>query len=321
MSKPNKSDFASPIDAPYKLEDLVIVTVTFHPDLDVLRAQMDQLPYGSLKVIVDNASEPNARSALRDLSESMANVCLVENIENIGLAAALNQGVQRGRELRPEAPWCLLLDQDSEPHSDCVQALFDGLQLLMRRGEQVGCVGPLLIDAKTGLSHGFHQMTSWYWRRVYPPIGSEAPVSCTNLNGSGTLMSIDLFLQLEGLDESLFIDHVDTEWSFRLLARGYTLWGVPNAIFKHRMGEGSLRYWLFGWRVWPSRSPARHRYLFRNALWLMRRPYVPRVWKCWAGVKLALTAVLHILFDHRRGSQLRSMVQGLRNGVAEHLHD
>jgi len=98
-------------------------------------------------------------------------------------------------------------------------------------------VGPLLIDIKTGLSHGFHQATSWRWQRAYPKAGSSEPVSCTNLNGSGTLMRIELFELLGGLEESLFIDHIDTEWSFRVLAHGYTLWGIPGAILQHRMGD------------------------------------------------------------------------------------
>jgi len=107
---------------------------------------------------------------------------------------------------------------------------------------------------------------------------------------------------------------VDTEWAFRVLAQGYTLWGVPQAVFKHRMGQGSLSYWLCGWRVWPARSAARHRFLFRNAMWLTRRSYVPTVWKSWALVKLTLTFAVHGLFDPQRGAQMAAMLQGLREG-------
>jgi rhamnosyltransferase len=140
-------------------------------------------------------------------------------------------------------------------------------------------------------------------------------VPCTNLNGSGTLVPIELFLQLGGLDEALFIDHVDTEWSFRVLAADLGLRGIPAAVFKHRMGQSSVRYWLLGWRIWPSRSPQRHYFLFRNAVLLMRRPYVPRVWKFWAVVKLALTAIMHGLFDRERRAQWRQMRQGVREGL------
>lgn len=301
-------------DEAFQWADLVTVTVTFHPDLPLLRSQLQALPQDCLKLLVDNASSADAQRALRALCAAIPNMHIVMNEANVGLAAALNQGVALAQHMRLSARFCLLLDQDSEPEPGSLAALVVGFMDLRARGEPVACVGPLLIDAATGLSHGFHQATHWRWRRVYPFAGSAGPVRCTNLNGSGTLVPINLFSQLGGLDESLFIDHVDTEWSFRVLAQGYTLWGIPKAIFKHRMGQGSLRYWLFGWRVWPSRSPSRHRYLFCNALRLMRRPYVPKVWKLWAVVKLTLTFAVHTLFDPHRIVQIRGMFQGVRDG-------
>lgn len=300
---------------------LVTVTVTFHPEPHLLRMQLSGLPRDCLKIIVDNASNEMERLSLRCLKAEFQHVHILENADNSGLATALNQGVRLGKELRPNALWCLLLDQDSELQGDCVAELWKSMNALTQQGERVGCVGPLLVDVKTGLSHGFHQMTPWRWRRTYPAFGDDAPVRCSNINGSGTFMSIDLFLKLKGLDEPLFIDHVDTEWSFRLLAHGYTLWGIPKATLLHRMGETSLRFWLLGWRVWPDRSPQRHRYLFRNAVWLIHRPYIPSVWKFWAVVKLTLTMVVHGAFDSRRSIQLKNMLLGLKQGMSENGND
>jgi rhamnosyltransferase len=296
------------------LSELATVTVTYNPNHNMLRTQLLALPANSLKIIVDNASPPETRKEFRILRDIVPNMHLVENADNVGLAVALNQGVNLARALRPHATWCLLLDQDSEPQPGSIPALLAAMENLLRRGIKVGSIGPLLVDADIGLSHGFHQATHWRWRRVYPPAGSAEPVPCTNLNGSGTLMPMELFAIAGGLDESFFIDHIDTEWSFRLLAHGYTLWGIPQALFRHRMGQRSLRYWLFGWRLWPHRSPLRHYYLFRNALWLMKRSYVPFVWKFWASVKLTLTLVVHMLFDPERRAQLLAMIQGLRDG-------
>jgi rhamnosyltransferase len=81
------------------------------------------------------------------------------------------------------------------------------------------------------------------------------------------------------------------------------------------MGERSLRFWLFGWRLWPARSANRHFYLFRNAVWLMRRDEVPRVWKFWAVIKLALTSLVHGVFDPDRRAQLAAMARGVREGM------
>lgn len=293
---------------------LVTITVTFNPEIDVLRAQLNALPQGCMKLVIDNASDANLQKTIRNITQSFSRTHFVVNTRNLGLAAAINQGVNLARKLLPEARYCLLLDQDSEPEPGALETLTIAFETLLSRGEHIACAGPRLVDAITGLQHGFHQATSWRWRRIYPATGIQTPIPCTNLNGSGTLTLIDLFLELGSLEEGLFIDHVDTEWAFRVRAKGYTLWGIPNAVFKHRMGQNSLRYWLFGWRIWPARSPLRHRFLFRNALWLMQRPYVPLIWKLWAVVKLLLTFTVHALFDPQRGAQVRAMTHGLREG-------
>lgn len=294
---------------------LATLCVSFEPDVDVLRRQFAALPEGCFRLVVDNGSAPAAVRALQELINGTPRAALLCNADNRGLAAAINQGVAEIRRAWPRLTHVLLLDQDSEPVADCVERLLRAWALLDDGRLRLGAVGPQLFDADTGLSHGFHQMTRWRWRRAYPAASDATPVPLANINGSGTLIRIDTFAALGGLDESLFIDHVDTEWSFRLLAAGYALRGVPHAQMLHRMGRRGLRWWLLRWRVWPARAPARHRFLFRNTVWLMRRPYVPVVWKVWAAAKLALTAALHGLFDPARGAQLAAMWCGLREGL------
>lgn len=299
---------------------LAVLCVSFEPDIDVLRRQFAALPLGSARLVVDNGSTPVVVRALRELIDATPQARLLCNAENRGLAAAINQGVAELRRTAAQCTHVLLLDQDSEPEADCIERLLQAWALLDDGRMRVGAIGPQLLDADTGISHGFHQMTCWRWRRTYPAAADATPVALANLNGSGTLMRIDLFTTLGGLDEALFIDHVDTEWSFRLLAAGYALCGVPQARMVHRMGQRGLRWWLLRWRVWPARAPARHRLLFRNTVWLMHRPYVPAVWKCWAAVKLALIALLHGLFDPARSAQLSAMWQGAREGLHAPRH-
>ncbi|OZB58608.1 MAG: glycosyl transferase family 2 [Thiomonas sp. 13-66-29] len=288
------------------------ITVTFNSDIGLLRTQLEALPRESLKLAVDNASQPETLRGIQALVSQTPNAQLLRNDENLGLAAAVNRGVRAVRDAAPTARFVLLLDQDSEPALGSVAALVAGFDALQARGERVGCVGPMLLDVATGLPHGFHQCTSWRWKRVYPASGATAPVPCANINGSGTLVPIDLFLELGGLEDSLFIDHVDTEWAFRMQAHGYQLFGIPQAVFRHRMGDASHRIWLFGWRVWPVRSPRRHYFLYRNAVVLMRRPYVPQVWKVWAVAKLVMTTCVTLATGPKRLAQMRSMASGVR---------
>jgi rhamnosyltransferase len=301
-------------NAPIDTATLATVTVTFNPEIPLLEAQLRALPPACNKIIVDNASTPEVAEKVKRLVEQIPNARLLYNDDNIGLAAAVNRGVRAVSELQPQLGFVLLLDQDSQPEPGCIDNLVAAFRTLEQRGEKVGCVGPLLLDAQTGLTHGFHQCTRWRWKRVYPPAGSATPVPCANLNGSGTLVRTELFLRLGGLEEPLFIDHVDTEWAFRVQAHRYSLWGVPNSVFSHQMGMASRRIWCMGWRLWPDRSPQRHYYLFRNAIILTRRAYVPLVWKTWAIAKLTVTAFVTLILGPSRCEQGTNMVSGIRDG-------
>jgi rhamnosyltransferase len=291
---------------------LAVVTVSYNPDPEILARQLAQLPATALKVIVDNGSRSELRSSVKRAAEECGAI-VVHNVTNRGLPAALNQGVHYAQEVRPGCRFLLLLDQDTEPGRTGVEHLLASYGRIATLAGKPCCVGPRLVDVGTGLDHGFHQIRGWRWSRNFPLPGSTKPIPVANLNGSGTLMPVDLFNELAGLEEDFFIDHVDTEWSFRVLAAGYGLYGVPNVAFSHRMGARSLRFWWFGWRIWPDRPPLRHYYLFRNAVRLMRRNYVPRIWKVWAIAKLSITFVICVLFDRRRIEQTRNMIRGIRH--------
>lgn len=301
------------------LASIASITVTFNPDVDILRLQLQNLPGEVLKVVVDNASSPTVIHEIRRVVRSFENSVLVENESNVGLPAAINIGVRHVSKTTTDRVFFLFLDQDSEPVGDSVVVLHDAYLELERDGLNPGCVGPRLIDATTGLEHGFHHRRGAHRGRVRPARCSSTPVSCSTLNCSGTFTSKSLYEKLGGYEDAFFMDHLDTEWSFRVSAAGYGLYGIPGALFMHRMGERSLKFWLLGWKIWPYRSPGRHYYLFRNATLLIRRGYVPRNWKFLAVVKLVATMLVHAAFDAERTEQLHQMARGIRAGAGDPL--
>lgn len=288
------------------------ITVTFKPDSALVVNQLRALPDDWLRLVVDNGTSDEEWEPVAQAVIGLPGVVVLRLGANLGLAAAQNRGMQHLAACG-SCTHVLLLDQDSEPLPGSANALADAYSDLVACGHPVGAVGPLLRDPISGVQHGFHRVVGWYWARI-SPIGG-APVLCGCLNGSGTFMELNIALSLGGMDEGLFIDHVDTDWSFRLLASGHRLYGVPSSVFLHRMGDRTTRLWLFGWRVWPVRSPQRHRYLFRNALLLLRRPYVPRIWKVWAVVKLGFTIGVFALSGPQRVVQVGNMLAGILDGV------
>lgn len=288
-----------------------VVTVTYQPDFEKLARQCDALDPELSWVLVDNGSSAGHVAFIEQLIVRRGNARLLRNETNTGLAAALNQGVAA-----LGSDFVLLLDQDSEPLGGAIKALVEGYLQLDAAGCGVACVGPELLDESTGGSHGFHQMKRGLWVRKYPSPGETAPVPCANLNGSGTLVRVSYFREMSGLTESLFIDHVDTDWAFRVLHQGSQLYGIPGARFVHSMGEEGIRFWVLGWHVWPRRSPARHYYLFRNTVFLLKARYVPRVWKFWAVIKMLLTIAVYAACDRSRFEHLRKMCKGICHGLS-----
>ena len=305
-----------------KMDAFVAVTVTFHPDLSVLARQMAALRELAAVVIVDNGSTLTEVEGLRALaSQASCRIFVVDVGQNLGLASGLNLGVAEAKRHVPGATGVLLLDQDSEFPDDAPGKLLARLNQLQAERGTACCVGPSMNDISTGMSHGFHHIVGgWRWSRTYPASMGNLPMSVDNLNGSGTTMPLMLYELLGGMDADLFIDHVDTDWSFRVLAAGGMLFGDPTISFTHRMGEAGRRVWLLGWRVWPERSPFRHRFLYRNTLILLRRPYVPLVWKCWALAKMTVTFVITLAIDSRRSAQVRAMYAGVAEGWRRKPH-
>ena len=292
--------------------DLACITVTYHPDPEVLRYQLCALPCESSKVLVDNGSPETLLAELEALLADVANWEILRLGKNVGLAAATNIGADH-ISLAGKARLLLILDQDSEPCPDSVTQLMKAFDSLSSAGLPIGAVGPALLDPTTNHRHGFHVIDGLRWRRIDPDGGP--PVRCDSLNGSGTLVDLALFQKLGGLEAALFIDHVDTEWSFRLAANGRQMYGVPAAQFIHRMGDSSMQVWLGRWTVWPIRSSLRHRYLFRNSMLLLRRSYAPCVWKLWVVPKLLLIVLIFAITGPNRGKQMLAMVRGLKDGI------
>lgn len=303
------------VDSAADFGQLAALTVTYHPDLSLLARQISALPNYCWLFVVDNSATPGKFAELQATLADRPRSFLICNERNLGLATAINQAAEQAAEHIGDQGYLLLMDQDSVPQPGAVEDLLKAYLDLQGSDDRIACVGPRLDDIATGLQHGFHRIQGWRWARVFPVRGDRRPIECANLNGSGTLVGAALFAELGGLDDSFFIDHVDTEWAFRVQARGYKLYGIPWVAFDHGMGEYGLRFWLFGWRVWPQRAPQRHYFLFRNALRLMRRGYVPPVWKGWAVVKLLLTFFIHTLFDRLRGAQVRRMLGGAWDGL------
>jgi len=240
-------------EVPPHKETICAVYVTYHPDAN-LPERMGRIArqVGHI-VIVDNHSDEEAVHMLRALCQA-ENAELIENKENLGIAAALNQGVTRAIELGYS--WALTLDQDSWPEPRLVDAL-DKIYASHPEREKVKMIGSNYILPATG-------------HMAFEP-GSTTPsfIETECVITSGSLMSLKAFEEVGPFREDFFIDQVDDEYCLRLRSYGYKVLISSKPLMIHSCGNVSIRKHL--WReVCSNHSPLRRYYITRNRLILYR---------------------------------------------------
>jgi rhamnosyltransferase len=235
-----------------------------------------------------------------------ANVTLVAQPENIGLGAAYNLAAQWARE--QGATHLLLLDQDSVPASGMVALLMEGF----KRPGPVAAVGPLWRDSRTGEDGFFVRLARWGARKYQPSAGEIVPVDF--LISSGSLISLNALKDIGPFDESLFIEHVDTDWALRARGKGYRLYGVADARLDHAIGEAALTVSPLGLRRrFFFYRPERNYYLLRNSIALWSRHYAPWRWVLHDVRRIILLMAFHGLFVPPRLTRLRLMLRAVRD--------
>lgn len=294
--------------------DCAAIVVTYRPEVRVFERQMSALcAQIGLVVVVDNDSGPAFKEVLAAAEKTFVPVKPVFLDRNYGIAYAQNRGLDI--VIRSGRKYVLFLDHDSVPAAGMTVNLYSAAESLLRHRVQLAGVGARLIDPRSGQENGFYSMRGWRWKRLRCGNGRAGTIVCDHLNSSGSLHPVDAIARVGRFDESLFIDHVDSDWCMRARALGYEVYGVCPAILSHPMGDHVVRYWLFGWRHMPHRSPERHYYIVRNALWLYRRPYCPFFWKVNNALKLVLTLFYFGLFDRQRRQQAQMILKGFRDGL------
>jgi rhamnosyltransferase len=286
------------------------VLVTHRPDLDILAAALDAVraQVGAL-VIVDNASgDPR----LRELCSAHPDLVLDSLPENRGLAAALNVGIVHARSM-PRCTHVLLLDQDSVPDDGMVGALCSTLDHRAGR-EKVAAVGPRFHDPRERRDAPFVRIRFPFNRKLHCAEGSPA-IRCDFLITSGCLIPLTVLDDIGAMDEALFIDNVDMDWSLRARAAGYALYGVCAARMRHSLGASRRRIPGVprGIVVHP---PGRLYYMMRNRTLLYRRAYTPRAWIAQDVPRLLVKLALFSIVVGPRRENLRHMLAGLRAGLA-----
>jgi len=292
---------------------VLAVLVTYNPAIEPLTRSIEALQEQNTRaLIIDNGSDNVAQ--IGQLCEHYDAVNLERLGQNKGLGYAHNVGIKIAQE--SDVDYVLLMDQDSVPMTDMVANLTQAHQAESAK-QQVSAVGVTYLNADNG-SESFFVRFGWLkFARHY--CGARDEHGCINadfLISSGSLIHLDAIENIGLMDESLFIDHVDTEWFLRARSKGFTAYGVCEARMQHGLGENTHRISLAGrQRNVPQHKPFRYYYIFRNSLALYRRNYTSGLW-VWNDLqRLAMIMIMFGLVKQPRRANLSMMIKGLRDGL------
>jgi len=288
------------------------VVVTYNPNFERLGRSVSILSACVERVIVvDNASRTEVPGELTRRT-GMAIDSIVMS-ENLGVAVALNRGIERAIERG--ATHVLLMDHDSEPVPGMIDELVAALDEL-GKNHKVAAVGPTLVDSRTDEPLPFFRFG--YLRLVkIRPAATEKYVRADHLMTSGTLVPVEVFKEVGPMMESLFIDYVDIEWCFRAQAKGYECFGVRDARLRHSLGNRTFTYrWFGSVKQSHAHSPFRYYYMCRNP-WLFCRsrglPLRVKISETFRSIERLL--IVPFILKENRMANMRMMFRGIVDGV------
>ena len=234
--------------------DLSVIIVTWNTaDLTIECVRRVERELGALSgecLVVDNGSAPED---VTRLSAAIGGSRLIRNADNVGFAAAVNQGLRlsRGRHI-------VLLNSDAFLGAGALRHLVDYLDA----NPEVGAVGPLVLhpDGRVqGSARGFPDALSAFFgrralltryfprnplsRRNLPALGhaTREPMRVDWLSGACVAMRRAAVEEVGGFDERFFMYWEDADICWRMGQRGWQMIYDPRVRVVHLVGGSSER--------------------------------------------------------------------------------
>jgi rhamnosyltransferase len=231
-------------------DSVCAVVVAYYPDEEFAVRLRSLLPQVARVLVVDNTPAEDAALQL-GLPGETANIHLISNRVNLGISAALNQGLRHA--LDAGCKWALTLDQDTRCFPDMVSTLLGVSQACI---PAPAVVGGNYVDPRS--------------KHLKVAVGEAAAfLAQKTVITSGSLVDVRTALAMGGFREDYFIDQVDHEFCLRARAHGHQVVISRKPVMVHSVGEsGGVRLPLLG--ELPNHPPVRKYYIARNTVVTVR---------------------------------------------------
>ena len=277
---------------------VVVVVYESGPTLAACLAALRAQTFTSFEtILVDNASSDRTAQAASAADSSLS---LIENPDNRGFAAAVNQGARAagGR-------WLALLNPDAYAEPDWLERLiaatrahegvhaFTSRQLMAEDPARLDGLGDVMSLAGYPFRGGFG----------HRDLGTAEAGWVFSACGGAMLIDRALFLRLGGFDERLFCYCEDVDLGYRLRLVGEPTLLVPDAVVRH-VGSASTGGRRSAFAVFHGT---------RNRLWVFIKDTPPVL--LWLTLPLHILATLVLFARHLTRGEIVDPVRGLAAGI------
>jgi len=277
---------------------VVVVVYESGPMLAECLAALRAQTFSAYEVLlVDNASSDRTAQAAAAADPAIR---LIENADNLGFAAAVNQGAKAA-----SGRWLALLNPDAFAEPAWLERLvaaaeanpnvhaFASRQLMADDPGKLDGLGDVMALAGYPFRGGY----------THPDPGPVEPGWVFSACGGAMLIDRALFLRLGGFDERLFCYCEDVDLGYRLRLIGEPTLLVPDAVVRH-VGSASS-----GGR----RSDFAAFHGTRNRFWVFVKDTPPVLF--WLTLPLHILATAVLFARHATAGELKAPMRGLIAGI------
>lgn len=269
--------------------------VLFNPDIARLTENLNSIAKSvSCVYVVDNGS--SNQTEIRKLLDGYDNVQLHENQKNEGIAKALNQLCESAQS--EGYHHLITLDQDSV----CPVNMVHEYQKYTS-DSSIGLVCPLIQDRNVKFEN-----------QEYMEEATEVDQCIT----SASMLSLKVWAELNGFDESMYIDGVDFDFCGRVRKCGKKIIRLNNVVLLHEIGHIQERRFLFWETRVKNHSAFRKYYIARNTVYLARKRKSKLIY-IKSYLQVGKQAGMVLLYENDKKQKIISIWRGMINGASAKL--
>jgi rhamnosyltransferase len=278
------------------------VIVSYNPTPHILKLARSLILQFSSVIVVDNGSNNDSISLLKML-ESISGITVHYNENNLGIAIALNKGIEYALDLGCE--WVGTFDQDSLPSSNYLETMIDSYEEC-RNNNLVAIISPRYLT-KTGLV-SFGSYSEKKTIEKYLVVKSTMT--------SGNLIKLDKIKDIGRFDEDFFIDYVDHEFCLRVRRNGFKIIESCNSLLQHELGSPETHSIAGINIITTNHSYIRRYYKYRNMVKMIFKHVLFEPEILYPMLKSILTEPLKIIFfEEGKLKKIHYIIKGITHGL------